>query len=316
MPTYDANVDYSDLIAQEAAKGVNANRQLLAQYEAQRNAKITGERLPYAQTSVYTNELGKPLGYYEAEDRSDYINELYDTAREQALSALESAYDREVTAYDYAAARIPAQYYAARNSASADAALTRQSVNEQFAASGLNTGAAGQARLSLAVAEQGALGELDRQKAAALGELEMQRAQAESEYKAAVAEAIASSELERAKALYDEAVRVESSYKTYSEDLLAAWGLTLAGTPLVTEAPAVSGGGGGGGGGGSSKRKQDSGKSEPDEDEQMAQNADTLRSQLSRIPGLTSENKAAMVRDYFANGRISYDDMQSLLATI
>lgn len=314
MPIYDANVDYSDLIAQEAAKGVNANRQLLAQYEAQRNAKITGERLPYAQTSVYTNELGKPLGYYEAEDRSDYINELYDTAREQALSALESAYDREVTAYDYAEAKIPAQYYAARNSASADAALTRQSVNEQFAASGLNTGAAGQARLSLAVAEQGALSELDRQKAAALSELEMQRAQAESEYKAAVAEAIASSELERAQALYDEAVRVESSYKTYSEDLLAAWGLTLAGTPLVTETTAASVGGGGGAG--SSKSKEDSGDAEVDESAQMAQNAATLRSQLSRIPGLTHENKAAMVRDYFANGRISYDDMQSLLAAI
>ena len=130
MATYDPNVDYSDLIAQEAAKGVNANRQLLAQYEAQRNAKITAERLPYAQTSVYTNELGRPLGYYQAEDRSDYINELYDTAREQALSALESAYDREVTSYDYAAARIPAQYYDARNAASAEAALARQSVNE------------------------------------------------------------------------------------------------------------------------------------------------------------------------------------------
>ena len=32
--------------------------------------------------------------------------------------------------------------------------------------------------------------------------------------------------------------------------------------------------------------------------------------------GLTRENKAGMVRDYFANGRISYDDMQSLLAGI
>ena len=39
MATYDPNVDYSDLIAQEAAKGVNANRQLLARYEAQRNAQ-------------------------------------------------------------------------------------------------------------------------------------------------------------------------------------------------------------------------------------------------------------------------------------
>lgn len=312
MATYDPNVDYSDLIAQEAAKGVNANRQLLAQYEAQRNAKITAERLPYAQTSVYTNELGRPLGYYQAEDRSDYINELYDTAREQALSALESAYDREVTSYDYAAARIPAQYYDARNAASAEAALARQSVNEQFAASGLNTGAAGQARLSLAVAEQGALGALGREQAAALAELEMRRAEAESEYKAAVAEAIASSELERAQALYDEAVRVESSYRTYSEDLLAAWGLTLAGTPAAAETAAA---GTSGGGGRTAARKTDDEPAPPSAQE-LADNAVALRSQLSRIPGLTRENKAGMVRDYFANGRISYDDMQSLLAGI
>lgn len=312
MATYDPNVDYSDLIAQEAAKGVNANRQLLAQYEAQRNAKITAERLPYAQTSVYTNELGRPLGYYQAEDRSDYINELYDTAREQALSALESAYDREVTSYDYAAARIPAQYYDARNAASAEAALARQSVNEQFAASGLNTGAAGQARLSLAVAEQGALGALGREQAAVLAELEMRRAEAESEYKAAVAEAIASSELERAQALYDEAVRVESSYRTYSEDLLAAWGLTLAGTPAAAETAEA---GTSGGGGRTAARKTDDEPAPPSAQE-LADNAAALRSQLSRIPGLTRENKAGMVRDYFANGRISYDDMQSLLAGI
>ena len=312
MATYDPNVDYSYLIAQEAAKGVNANRQLLAQYEAQRNAKITAERLPYAQTSVYTNELGRPLGYYQAEDRSDYINELYDTAREQALSALESAYDREVTSYDYAAARIPAQYYDARNAASAEAALARQSVNEQFAASGLNTGAAGQARLSLAVAEQGALGAVGREQAAALAELEMRRAEAESEYKAAVAEAIASSELERAQALYDEAVRVESSYRTYSEDLLAAWGLTLAGTPAAAETAAA---GTSGGGGRTAARKTDDEPAPPSAQE-LADNAAALRSQLSRIPGLTRENKAGMVRDYFANGRISYDDMQSLLAGI
>lgn len=309
MPiNYDPNVDYSDLIAQEASKGVNADRKLLAQYEAQRNAKITGERLPYAQTGVYTNELGRPLGYYGAEDRSDYINELYDAARSEALAALENAYKAEVREYGYAAERIPEQYRAARNSASAQAALTRQSVNEQFAASGLNTGAAGQARLSLAVADSAEIGELGREQAAALSELESMRARAAGEYKTAVAEAIAANEMERAKALYDEAVRVESSYRTYSEDLLAAWGLTLAGTPIVTEnaAAAVSGGGGGSSG-------RTAAGSKP---ERSGSDADILRSQLSRIPGLTRENKAAMVRDYYANSRISYDEMQQLLAGI
>ena len=316
MATYDPNVDYSALIAQEAAKGVNANRQLLAQYEAQRNAKITAERLPYAQTSIYTNELGRPLGYYGAEDRSDYINEIYDSARELTLSALESAYERNTAAYDYAASRIPETYRAAKNSAASDAAVARQSVNEQFAASGLNTGAAGQARLSMAVAEQGTLASLDSERAAALNELEMQRADAEAEYRSAVAEAIASSELERAKALYDEAVRVESSYKTYSEELLAAWGLTLAGMPIAQETtPTYSGSGGNGGAGSTgSGKKPDKEQTEPVVDKDA--NAESLRNMLSRIPGMTRENKAALIRDYYADGKITYDAMQQLLGMV
>ena len=309
MATYDPGIDYSDLIAQEAAKGVNADRQLLAQYEAQRNAKIAGERLPYAQTAVYTSELGRPLGYYGAEDRSDYINEIYDQARELSVAALESAYEREMAGYDYAAAQIPDRYRAAKNALDADAARARQSINEQFAASGLNTGAAGQARLSMAVAGQGALAQLDADRASALSELELQRAGAMSEYRSAVAEAIAASELERAQALYDEAVRVEASYRTYSEELLAAWGLTLSGTPLAAESTAA----GGTGTGRSAARVQEAAEDKPSA---AADDAALLRQQLSRIPGLTRENRAAIIRDYYDNGRISRETMAELLREV
>ena len=37
---------------------------------------------------------------------------------------------------------------------------------------------------------------------------------------------------------------------------------------------------------------------------------------LSRIPGISRENKAAMIQYYYAHGRISYDVMQSLLAGV
>ena len=309
MATYDPGIDYSDLIVQEAAKGVNADRQLLAQYEAQRNAKIAGERLPYAQTAVYTSELGRPLGYYGAEDRSDYINEIYDQARELSVAALESAYEREMAGYDYAAAQIPARYRAAKNALDADAARARQSINEQFAASGLNTGAAGQARLSMAVAGQGALAQLDADRASALSELELQRAGAMSEYRSAVAEAIAASELERAQALYDEAVRVEASYRTYSEELLAAWGLTLSGAPLAAESTAA----GGTGTGRSAARVQEAAEGLPSA---AADDAALLRQQLSRIPGLTRENRAALIQDYYNNGRISRETMAELLREV
>ena len=42
MQAYDKDLDYSDLIARAAAKGVNAYRELLSQYEAARMAKIAG----------------------------------------------------------------------------------------------------------------------------------------------------------------------------------------------------------------------------------------------------------------------------------
>lgn len=41
---------------------MNADRALLAQYEAARNAKIAGEGLDYAQTNVYTREVSEPRG--------------------------------------------------------------------------------------------------------------------------------------------------------------------------------------------------------------------------------------------------------------
>ena len=112
--------------------------------------------------------------------------------------------------------------------------------------------------------------------------------------------------VERAQALYDEAVRVDESYRAYSEELLAAWGLTLAGTPIAGEAPAYSGGARG------SARKE---RSEP-EPEERRDEYELLRDQLSRIPGLTGMNRAALVRDWYDAGRLSYQSMQRLLAEI
>ena len=104
---------------------------------------------------------------------------------------------------------------------------------------------------------------------------------------------------------------MDASYRAYSEEMLAAWGLTLAGTPIVTEEPVSAGSYGGGGASAHSTGKQSSGAAATG-----ASEAELLRQQLSRIPGLTRENKAAMIQDYYANGRISYDDMQSLLAGV
>ncbi len=220
MAAYDKNVDYSDLIAAEAAKGVNADRQLLAELEAARNAKIAGENLNYAQTNVYTQELGSPPHYYTAEDQSGYIDEIYAAAERQALSALEGAYREQLAAYDSEAAALPGLYREAKDRSAASAAVTQQSMNERFTASGLNSGAQGQAALALGIAAQGELAGLDAERASRLADIESRRAQTKAQYQNAVAQAIAQNEIERANALYQEAVRVDNSFAAIDAELL------------------------------------------------------------------------------------------------
>lgn len=251
MPiTYDPSVDYSDLIAQEAAKGVNANANLLAQYEQQRNQKITDQGLSIPTTNIYSGGYGLGAsdagvigggsgggtqtsvngavsvggsgsgGYYTARDQSGYINDLYDAAASRAEAALKGAYDEAVLGFDAAEEQIPIQYRAARNQTSADAAVQRANLNEQLNASGLNTGASGQARLAMGVAEQNAMAALNRQQQAAIDEITLQRNQARVQYETAVAQAIADNDIERARALYEEAVRVDNSWRSELEDLL------------------------------------------------------------------------------------------------
>ena len=220
MAAYDKNLDYSDLIAAEAAKGANADRALLAELEAARNAKIAGEGLDYAQTNVYTQEFSSPPHYYTAEDHSDYINEIYAAAERQALAALEGAYTEQLAAFDSEAAALPGTYREAKNRAAADAAVTQQSMNERFTASGLNSGAQGQAALALGIAAQGPMAALDAEEARSLAELESRRAQVKAQYQNAVAQAIAQNEIERANALYQEAVRVDNSFAVLDSETL------------------------------------------------------------------------------------------------
>lgn len=239
MAAYDKNLDYSDLIAAEAAKGVNADRALLAELEAARNAKIAGEGLDYAQTNVYTQEFSSPPHYYTAEDHSGYIEEIYAAAERQALSALESAYAEQLAAYDSEAAALPGTYREARNRAAAEAAVTQQGMNERFTASGLNSGAQGQAALALGIAAQGELSALDAVEARGLAELESRRAQVKAQYQSAVAQAIAQNEIERANALYQEAVRVDNSFAALDADALQLLTAQKASAPSYTAAAAA-----------------------------------------------------------------------------
>ena len=375
MATYNPSTDYSALIAQEAAKGVNANASLLAQYETQRNQKIADQGLNYQPTHIYTSDKSSGWGgnasiaggggnsngsvsvggnavsggtsgsvpsggYYTARDQSSYINSLYDAAINSAQNALKGSYDEAVLGFDAAEEKIPIQYRAARNQTSADAAVQRANLNEQLNASGLNTGASGQARLAMGVAEQNAMAALNRQQQAAIDEITLQRNQARVQYETAVAQAIAENDMERARALYEEAVRVDNSYRSHLEDALQQQQylmnqLSMEATRQQMQLAAAadqreqqlleaelagygsSGGSTGGGGGGGNPTiervdRVDSSDNSTPAATTLGSNAQMLLSQLQRIPGLTNENRIAMILDYRDSGRISEAEKELL----
>lgn len=146
-----------------------------------------------------------------ATSQADYINTLQDAAREKSLAALKTAYDTNTATIDEQAAKIPGLYHDAENQVAADNAQQTQKMNEYFAANGLNTGASGQAQLAQNTTAQDNIGSLEKAKADALNGVETQRTTLATQYQNAIAEAIASNNYERAKSLYDEAVRVDNS---------------------------------------------------------------------------------------------------------
>lgn len=146
-----------------------------------------------------------------ATNQSEAINNYYSAAQNAQLAALKSAYDQNIINTDAAAAKIPGIYQSAENSAAAQSAVSQKNFNEYAAASGLNSGAGGQATLAQNLALQGNLNQLETEKANALKDVETQRLSIQTEYQNAIAEAVANNELQKAEALYNEAVRVDES---------------------------------------------------------------------------------------------------------
>jgi hypothetical protein len=133
-----------------------------------------------------------------------YIEEMYRQKQEAQEAALRSAYEQNVNTLNATKEKIPGQYQEARNAAAGQAAVQRSNFNEYAAASGLNSGAGGQAQLAFSNALQGNLSGLDKAQANALSELDLQMANLETSYRNAVQQAIAQGEFDKAQALYQE----------------------------------------------------------------------------------------------------------------
>ena len=131
-----------------------------------------------------------------------YINNIYNRQKESTLRTLKSAYDSNVASIDTAKKALDTNSYEAKREAAGDAAITRQRLNEAFAANGLNTGAVGQANLALLNQKAANLNKIDLARQQAQQEYDAQKAALMQAYQAEVKSAIQQNDAQRAQALY------------------------------------------------------------------------------------------------------------------
>ena len=132
------------------------------------------------------------------------VNSMYDAALEAALAALKSSYDRSKLEAEQAMEKISPLYQTQRNQTAANAERERMMFNEYAAATGLNSGAGGQAMLAFSNQLQNDLNDLYLGEANALTEAQNQITLLTMDYQNAIAEAVANNEYERAAALLQE----------------------------------------------------------------------------------------------------------------
>ena len=139
------------------------------------------------------------------------VNDLYDAARERKLAQLKTAFDQSVEALRAERAELPGVYDSQKNAAAAQSEQAGRSFNEYAAASGLNSGTAGQAALARSNQLQGDLTALGQQEAAEQADIARRETQLRTQYADDVAAAVAQGEYDRAAALLEEYRRAETS---------------------------------------------------------------------------------------------------------
>lgn len=140
----------------------------------------------------------------ENRDFSPEISELYDRARDAQLAQLQGSYDQVVRALDAAGEKIPAAYQQQGNALAGEYERQRAAMNEQMAASGLNTGAGSQARLAQNAGYLSSAAQIKQAQADAAADLARERASKEAEYQNAITAALRDNDYQRAIALTQE----------------------------------------------------------------------------------------------------------------
>lgn len=176
-------------------------------------AESTGTTGTKSVLEWYRDYLNK-LGGYDtpsAKDQSDLVREMYEENLAANKSQLESDYNQNLSDLESEASKIGSTYYEQQRQEQAESDRNRQAFQEYANARGLNSGTGGQAELARNNQLSANLNSLRQSEAEKRAEVERQRVLLGQQYQSAIQKAQADNDLAKAKALYEEAVRVDES---------------------------------------------------------------------------------------------------------
>ena len=167
----------------------------------------------------YRGYLNK-LGDYKTptpNSQEDYIRQMYEANLAANKSQLESDYNQNLSDLGAEESKLGQIYYEQMRQAQAESDRNRQAFQEYANARGLNSGTGGQAELAQSNQLSANLNALRQSEAEKRAEVERQRQLLGQQYQKAIQKAQADNDLNLAKALYEEAVRVDESINSAAQ---------------------------------------------------------------------------------------------------
>mgnify|MGYP004480930499 FL=1 len=167
----------------------------------------------------YRDYLNK-LGDYKTptpNGQEDYIRQMYEANLSANKSQLESNYNQNLSDLGAEESKLGQIYYEQMRQAQAESDRNRQAFQEYANARGLNSGTGGQAELAQQNQLSSNLNTLRQSEAEKRAEVERQRVLLGQQYQNAIQKAQAENDLAKAKALYEEAVRVDEAISAASK---------------------------------------------------------------------------------------------------
>ena len=167
----------------------------------------------------YRDYLNK-LGDYKTptpNSQEDYIRQMYEANLAENKSQLESDYNQNLSDLGAEESKLGQIYYEQMRQAQAESDRNRQAFQEYANARGLNSGTGGQAELAQQNQLSSNLNTLRQSEAEKRAEVERQRVLLGQQYQNAIQKAQAENDLAKAKALYEEAVRVDEAISAASQ---------------------------------------------------------------------------------------------------